>query len=351
MKHYSLVAFIPLALMFAFESPSFGYSSPFAEHEQKVNQALDAVESIGPSTSSNSSNDLPSPIVAAPSKHRAVSSNAKIESAPWNSSAVAKEVNNFIKHKVHEFDMGTEISHITYKEPSATVREKGGMYGVYGVYTYRPGKDDIFDNSLVTMYRIDAKLSFGQMDYSSDPSGTLNGIPDYLFELRTVAGYDWYTTPDWLLTPYAGLGYRRLSDDSGGMMSSTGASGYGRIANYFYFPLGMDISHQLTPDWRVGGNGEFDVLFWGHQESHLSDVSVAEPDLNNKQQRGYGLRGSLKVQKIGEKYNFSLEPFVRYWHIAQSDVNIAVGPGGVIEAGYEPDNNSTEVGVKAGFQF
>ncbi|KAF0119468.1 MAG: hypothetical protein FD151_1999, partial [bacterium] len=37
--------------------------------------------------------------------------------------------------KVHTWELGTEISHITYKEPDV-MREKGMMYGIDGSYAY-----------------------------------------------------------------------------------------------------------------------------------------------------------------------------------------------------------------------
>jgi hypothetical protein len=379
MKHSSLMTFIPLALLFAVPSQSQAltrdqrmeremncigqqakvghdvdwqdicYSSPLADHNSKVTQALDSVESLG---SSPSSNPTPAPSAkrpeTAPAKRRVVSPNTNIQEASWGgSTTVSQEVNNFIKHKVHQMEMGTEISHIVYKEPIFSLKSKGEMFGVYAVYTYRPGKDDIFENQFVTMYRLDTKLSIGEMEYSSEPSGTAKGFQDYMFETRAIVGYDWNTAPDWQLTPYVGVGYRRLSDSGSGIISSAGGHFYDRIANYWYFPLGIDVTHQLNKEWRIQANGEFDSLFWGNQETKLSDVSPGLSDVNNDQHRGMGLRTSIKIQRMGEKYDFHIEPFVRYWELADSDV-VYMTP---VDPVYEPKNNSTEIGVKAGIQF
>jgi hypothetical protein len=59
----------------------------------------------------------------------------------------------------------------------------------------------------------------------------------------------------------------------------------------------------------------------------------------------------LKLVKQGRNVNLLIEPFVRYWHIKNSDSTIAVGPTGLAVSGLEPDNNSTEFGAKIGLQF
>lgn len=316
-------------------------ASPFAQHQQDVSQALDAYDPSASPAAPQPQAEVASAVSMPESVSESVSPEQRVP--------LLKQVNNFIHRKVHEVEMGTEISHIVYKEPIFDLKNRGEMYGIYGVYTYRPNKEEIFSNDVITMYRLDAKISFGQMDYSST-SGTISGIEDYLFELRGVMGYDWAISNDWLATPYFGFGYRRLSDDSSGKTSSLGASGYGRVANYVYIPIGLEISHQLNKAWRVGATGEFDWFLWGRQESFLSDADSSLPDLINEQKRGLGLRGSLKVLKEGDKVNFLVEPFVRYWHLSDSKTVVAAGSGVVI-AGLEPNNNSTEMGIKAGVQF
>jgi hypothetical protein len=61
------------------------------------------------------------------------------------------------------------------------------------------------------------------------------------------------------------------------------------------------------------------------------------------QNTGYGLRFSGKVsKKIDAKTSVFIEPFIRYWDIANSDV----------VSGYpEPKNNTLEYGAKIGISF
>jgi len=317
--------------------------SPAQEHQQEVNTALDAYDSS-------------QPLETNPSLH--VDENVSHPAVPVTVAhpSLAKQVDNFIHHKEHEVTVGTELSHIIYRETGG-VREKGMMYGVYGSYTFRPKKEEVFNTEIINMYRIDGKISFGSIKYSADTgdpstSGRINNIPDYLLELRAVAGYDYYPQQDWQTTPYLGIGYRRLSDDSSGKQIEAGAHGYGRVSNYVYMPIGLEISHQLDNSWRVGATGEFDLFLWGEQESDLTDIDpVNYADLYNRQQSGFGLRASMQIMKMTDKYNFIFEPFVRYWHIKSSDINVAISPSATPVPGYEPNNNSTEVGGKFGVQF
>ena len=70
-------------------------------------------------------------------------------------------------------------------------------------------------------------------------------------------------------------------------------------------------------------------------------------DIENDQDRGYGLRGSLIIQKKTEKVNFVIAPFVRWWEIKESE--ITTDPGGT--SWYEPKNNSVEGGGRLAIKF
>jgi len=251
--------------------------------------------------------------------------------------------------KKHTTEIGMEGSHINYKEPVFILEEKGKMYGAYLAHTVRMDPEDPLYSELIDMYKLDAKASYGKVDYSSAPSGTLEDIDDYMIEFRGVVGKDFSPDPRWLLTPYAGLGFRILNDDLGGKQTTTGAVGYQRTARYLYAPVGFEVLHQLTHGWRIGGSGEFDIFLYGRQSSYLDDVDSAYPDIHNRQRRGFGLRGSVRLVKEGEKVNFVFEPFVRYWHIKNSDVRTAVDE--FVVSGLEPENSSTEYGAKLGLQF
>lgn len=260
---------------------------------------------------------------------------------------VWREEEDFINQK-QQTEFGVEISHISYKEPIFNLKEKGAMYGFYASYAnHMEENQPLFP--IINMYKLEGKASFGSVDYESI-SGTIDDIPDYMIELRALLGYDMKPSLRSLVTPYAGLGFRYLNDDSSGLNSTTGAVGYERASHYLYLPIGFEFKNQFTDGWLIGFIGEFDVLLYGKQISYLSDVDTDAPDVNNDQKRGYGLRGSLQIVKKFDWVDLSLTPFIRYWHIKNSDVTTAIGNGFAV-TGYEPDNNSTEFGVKMGVRF
>ena len=233
----------------------------------------------------------------------------------------------------HTVDLGTEISYIKYKEPSV-MEEKGTMYGIVGSYTYH--------NKL--MLKVDGRFSYGQVDYKN--SGTLDNIDDYILEFRGLGGYDFSVFTASTFTPYIGIGYRYLNDDMAGMITSTGAAGYERESNYIYSPIGIEIITPLKNDWSIGVTTEYDIFWWGKQKSRLGSIA-GYYDIENDQKKGYGVRGSVKFQKKGEKLDFIIEPFVKYWKI--KDSKTTTDPIG--RTWIEPKNNSTEIGCRLAVKF
>lgn len=255
-----------------------------------------------------------------------------------------------IELKTREVQFGTELYRYSYKEPVFNLEIKGLQYGIFGAYIYRPSKGEALRSEGLNMYKLDARFAFGPVDYSSDPSGQLDDEDNYAFELRGIAGYDHLVNERFLLTGYGGFGFRYLNNDSGGQRSTTGAYGYERVSNYFYFPLGVEAVNQIAHGWKVAANLEWDIFLYGEQTSYLSDVNSGYPDLENNQGRGYGIRGSTRIVKEGKSANLFCEPFFRYWRIHDSEVTTAVG-NVYAYSGLEPDNNTTEYGVKFGLQY
>lgn len=255
-----------------------------------------------------------------------------------------------IELKVHETEFGTELYRYSYKEPVFNLEIKGLQYGVFGAYIYRPAKEDALYSEVLNMYKLDARFAAGPVDYSSNGSGQLDNEDNYAFELRGIAGYEHFVNDRFLLSGYGGFGFRYLNNDSGGRQSTTGAYGYERVSNYFYLPVGVETLHQITPYWKIAANLEWDIFLYGEQTSYLSDVTSGYPDPENDQYRGYGIRGSTRITKEGESVDLFFEPFFRYWRIHDSEVTRAVGNTYAV-SGLEPDNNTTEYGVKFGLQY
>jgi hypothetical protein len=239
----------------------------------------------------------------------------------------------------HTWELGVEISHVKYEEPE--MEEDGVMYGIIGSYTYHNG----------FMFRAEGRFGYGQVDYSSPVSGTVDGIDDYTLELRGLAGYDVALSKSCWFTPYIGIGYRYLDDDSSGRISSTGALGYDRESNYVYSPIGVRLIADLQNGWSIGGTAEYDVFWWGKQISYLSGVGPGYNDVSNRQTSGYGLRGSLELQKKFTDTHWAIEPYIRYWHIGESEHSDLTLYGVRIGEAWEPENKSTEYGINLLIRF
>ena len=249
----------------------------------------------------------------------------------------------------HSWDLGTEIYHFEYEEPGL-MKDKGLFYGLNTSYQY-------YNN--YRLYRIEGRIATGKVDYESQGTGTMDNVGDYVLELRGLIGYDFInpsfnSRQDLSCIPFIGVGYRYLNDDSSDMITSTGAVGYERESNYIYSPVGIEVTRYFGSDtnsWSIGATAEFDIFWWGRQKSNLSDAGLGYADLRNKQASGYGLRGSLKLTKKSEGFDFVLEPFIRYWHIDRSNVNEVFKVGTIWGYGWEPKNETTEIGVKLAIKF
>lgn len=238
------------------------------------------------------------------------------------------------------WDIGPYFSYITYREPGV-MKEEGPMLGVRGAFTYH-------DNFMI---KLEGIVGGGSVDYEGGTwdgeSARINDIPDYMLEGRVLGGWDFSLSPQFLITPFFGFGYRYLNDD----MHQKDPGGYERESNYYYSPLGVEAALELGDGWSMGLVLEYDIFWRGRQISHLSDVSSAYNDPENDQDQGYGLRASLEVMKRWEKVLLGVEPFIRYWKIQDSDSDWMTFYG--IPAGQviEPRNNSTEIGVNLIVRF
>lgn len=242
------------------------------------------------------------------------------------------------QQKRHYFAFGPEISYIKYEEPGV-MKETGIMYGIAGSYAYRNG----------IILKIEGKFACGQLDYDGSTWGgtplKINSIPNYMLEPRGLLGWD-FTAGAVTITPYAGIGYRYLNDN----MQEKYSGGYKRESNYLYLPLGLEFAANFGSGWSLEASGEYDLFIWGKQKSYLSDAIPGAADIENKQNQGYGARGSILIAKKGERVGFKVGPYVNYWNIADSERALFTYSG-VLYSGYEPKNNSTEIGCKLVVMF
>lgn len=267
---------------------------------------------------------------------------------PVDSKEVSIGRDPFMNGKTAE--IGFEFNRYRYSEPVFDLETQGNLFGMYVNFTARPEKNEALFDDLVDMYKTDIRFNYGLVDYKSAPSGELKNNQDWAIEARILVGKDLMASSDVRITPYTGFGYRYLNDDSAGRATSTGAVGYERESRYYYLPIGIELTTKISDSWAVTPSLEYDYLIQGEQLSHLSDVSWAYPDLRNKQRKGMGLRGSLKFIQLGDSINFVFEPYIRYWHIDDSEEATVSGPIFIV-TGLEPENKTLEYGFRLGTIF
>ncbi|MBI4309195.1 MAG: hypothetical protein HY591_02575 [Candidatus Omnitrophica bacterium] len=256
------------------------------------------------------------------------------------------------RHK-HTIDVGVEPYYYYYKEPDIPIKNRGPMLGYYAKYTYRPPDDNILNNVVLNTYAVEGRFaSSDKINYKG--SGVDKGITDINYEFRGLVGKDYLLGDKSLITPYFGFGYRYLLDKGNGRLTSTNNYGYDRHSNYYYIPLGFNAA---IPNglWTSAINLEYDIFIQGLQVSDLSaskifNPGVDNPNIHNVQTEGFGARASLKLMYAAPRFNFYIEPFIRYWNIDDSHTTRATVDG---SAGtfLEPQNFTSEIGSKFGLQF
>ena len=248
-----------------------------------------------------------------------------------------------VETRANQWELGPEIYYSEYKEPAFNVKIDGVMYGIVGAFTHHDPN--------YWMFKADGHAAWGEMDYHSTASGSINGIDDYLLEGAVAAGYEVHPKEGMTFTPFFGIAYRYLNDDSSGKISSTGARGYERESNYFYSPVGAELSTKLNDGWTLGLSGEYDIFWSGEQKSHLGGAISGLNTITNNQDNGYGVRGSVKLRKKGETFDILIEPFVRWWSVKDSQTSNITFSGVIVGYAYEPKNETLEVGGKIAFIF
>jgi len=248
---------------------------------------------------------------------------------------------NVLTGPTYDWGVGFDSGFYRYEEPGI-MQNEGGMYGIDTYFRYKPNRWHV---------KAEFRASFGRIDYSSVRTGESENNDNTNYETRFTGGYEFFLADNWTLTPYFGIGYRYLKDDQAGKVTSTGHLGYERESHYLYSPIGVELWWDLQNTWKIGLIGEYDIFWNGKQESNLSTAIPAFGDVDNNQDSGYGLRGSIPFVKDMGGWDLVIEPYVRYWKIDDSDVANLVFAGIAVGYGLEPKNETFEAGAKIAVVF
>jgi len=212
-----------------------------------------------------------------------------------------------------------------------------------------------FSNTLAVrdyFYKFDIRLANGEGTYTG--SGVLNNTPDYYVDAKFLVGKDYrLSSGNYVVSPFVGMGYRYLYNDSRGI-SSTGAAGYRRESSYYYLPMGL-TGRGYFAKGILETTFSLDYLASGKQTSYLSDAIGRNgityiPDAKNLQTSGFGVGLSVMY-----KYkNLSFGPYYHEWRIDDSERYYGSAViNGVTYNGwaYEPSNKTIERGFRLKYSF
>ena len=179
------------------------------------------------------------------------------------------------------------------------------------------------------------RAAYGQVDYQSNGTGTMAGIPDYQLEGTGYLGLPINVSNN-RLTFFSGLGFRYLLNASGLKQSSTGHFGYDRESRYAYMPIGLNYEFNSSNKsyWEL--RGEYLHFLYGQQTSKLSQVSSGHNDITNDQEDGSGIKLRAKFHFNNES---AFEGYMDFWDIADSKLDVS---GNFME----PRNTTSETGIR-----
>ena len=285
-----------------------------------------------PGTTTYSSNDFPAiaPLRTTPSGSRQAAASTGDARPQYSVAAPSRP----LLATQSGIQLGLQGSYYDYKEPGYGVELEGAKFGINPIGTLAFGE--------TLFLTADLRYALGDSDYHGSGSNPDNF--EDLFDLRALAGHDFlFNTVS--VSPFIGFGYRRLYSDERGV-TSDGSGGYRRTNQLYYLPLGITPRLRLDDHSRLAATLEGDIVLHGNQESDLSDVDPSLPDLNNKQESGYGLRGDLNY----ENGNWALGPFATYWHLDDSQTSCAQSSS-VLICGLEPKNHTLEAGFQIRYRL
>jgi len=142
---------------------------------------------------------------------------------------------------------------------------------------------------------------------------------------------------------FIGYGYRHLLDASAHSLTNLGATGYDRISQYHYVPVGF--IWDKNERWSI--KSQYNVWIKGKQLSKVQEVLPSTYNVNpkNTQYHGWGVDFTLNRKFYNAKW--SSYTFFRYWKVDDSDW-VSCASNLVCQ---EPRSTTREIGIGIAYKF
>ncbi len=161
-------------------------------------------------------------------------------------------------------------------------------------------------------------------------------------------------TKAFTLVPILGLNYRHFFQDTGQdniAYKDYYIYSYNRETRYIIAPIGMSALVNLSSTTQLELEAAYDYLLYGRQDSYLSNISPAAPNLKNMQRSGFGYQLSTQVNFEAMHQHLFAKVYYQYYHIADSKIKTATSQAGVTFRGLEPDNKTAKTGLEFGIRI
>ena len=247
------------------------------------------------------------------------------------------------------FEAGLEAFQIGYKEfdeGDLFIREDGRMIGIRLGYV-QPIAGGLFG-------RIILSGAAGSTDYDPLDEPIIEDIDQSQGRVELHLGYDFMLGGGASITAFAGYGARLFEDESGGRQTESGLLGFDRKITYRYIPVGLAASIPLGGRKRLNLSGQYNHLVGGNVDNLFSRIEPEAPDVKLDFNGGHGLEASAMLSlPVGRRHAINVGPFIRHWNLEASDTFTLVNPDDPSEALVlqEPENRTTELGVRMSFSF
>jgi hypothetical protein len=247
------------------------------------------------------------------------------------------------------FEVGLEVFQIGYMEfdeGDLFIRQDGRMVGLNFSYV-QPITGSLFGRATISG-------AAGSVDYDPLDEPVVEDVKQSQGRFEIHLGYDFMLKGGASITPFAGYGYRLHEDHAEGVSTVSGLEGFDREIEYDYLPVGVASSIPVGGRKRLNLSAQYNHLIGGQVNNRFSLLDPDLPDVALDFNGGHGLEASAMLAlPVGRRHALNVGPFIRSWKIAQSDSFTIVNPDDPTEAIvlFEPENRTTELGVRLSFSF